>query len=400
MKNYEAEIINRLLDIYERRGAYKKDPDEIRAITLSVEDVFPEYTNAYNHTAYQEINAAIGALKQKELISGEPTERGAYKKIRFRTDHTAQSYTFAKRQPLREKYGDLEAVLENFRDSGTEILDHLTSDFEARIREGKKLPYGIAYDAGRLKEVLRTLKSILTLQEETYIRNFSNALFKDSKVFQKEYKSVIQSILYDYTEASVEKDRILEVYNLYENPTYVLLKGNALIISGSSRIHLHEFTGGIAVPEKALEDIVSITVLSSRVVTVENLTTFHDCMDSRDLYIYLGGFHNRSKEKLLEMIYEQNPDKAYYHKGDLDVYGFAILESLKARTGIPFRPLEMDVETLKRFYDAGLYRTLSETDRKAMKAPALKEYEEIFRFMLEHNCKAEQESVKAIGLLE
>ena len=393
MKNYEAEIINRLLDTYERRGAYKKDPDEVRAITLSVEDVFPEYTNAYNHTAYQEINAAIGALKQKELITGEPTERGAYKKIRFRTDHAAQSYTFAKRQPLREKYGDLEAVLENFRDSGTEILDHLTSDFEARIREGKKLPYGVAYDAGRLKEVLRTLKAILTLQEETY-------MFKDSKIFQKEYKSVIQSILYDYTEASVEKDRILEVYNLYENPTYVLLKGNALINSGSSRIHLHEFTGGIAVPEKALEDIVSITVLSSRVVTVENLTTFHDCTDSRDLYIYLGGFHNRSKEKLLEMIYEQNPDKAYYHKGDLDVYGFAILESLKARTGIPFRPLEMDVETLKRFYNAGLYRPLSEADRKAMKAPALKEYEEIFGFMLEHNCKAEQESVKAIDLLE
>ena len=100
------------------------------------------------------------------------------------------------------------------------------------------------------------------------------------------------------------------------------------------------------------------------------------------------------------MIYEQNPDKAYYHKGNLNVYGFAILESLKERTGIPFRPLEMDVETLKRSYDAGLYRPLSETDRKAMKSPALKEYEEIFRFMLEHNCKAEQESVKAIGLLE
>lgn len=400
MKNYEAEIVKRLLDTYERRGAYKKEPDEVRAITLSVEDVFPEYTNAYNHTAYQEINAAIGALKQKKLIAGEPTERGAYKKIRFRTDQAAHAYTFAKRQPLREKYGDLQAVLEKFKDSGTEILDHLISDFETRIREGKKLPYGIAYDAERLKEVLRTLKSILTLQEETYIRNFSNALFKDSKVFQKEYKSITQSILYDYTEASVEKDRILEVYNLYENPTYVLLKGNALIISGSSRIHLQEFTGGIAIPEKALEDIIKITVIASRIVTVENLTTFHDCMDSRDLYIYLGGFHNRSKEKLLQMIYAQNPDKAYYHKGDLDVYGFAILESLKARTGIPFRPMEMDVETLKRFYDAGLYRPLSEADRKAMKAPTLKEYEYIFRFMLEHNCKAEQESLKAIGLLK
>ena len=400
MKNYEAEIINRLLDAYERRGAYKKVPDQVRAITLSIEDMFPDYANAYNHSAYQEINAAIGALKRKEIISGEPTERGAYKRIRLRTDRAAQAYGFAKRQPLRDKYSDLEAVLEKFGRSGIAVLEQLVSDFEGRIQEGKKLPYGIAYDAGRLQEILKTLKAILSLQEETYIRNFSNALFRDSKIFQKEYKSTIQSILYDYTEASVEKDRILEVYNLYENPTYVLLKGNAVMISGSSRIQLQEFTGGIAVPEKALEDIKRITVLSSRVVTVENLTTFHDCTDSRDLYIYLGGFHNRSKEKLLEMIYAQNPDKAYFHKGDLDVFGFAILESLKERTGIPFQPLEMDVETLKRFFDAGLYRPLSDADRKAMQSPVLKQYEDVFRFMREHNCKAEQESVKAIGLLK
>ena len=314
MKNYEAEIINRLLDAYERRGAYKKEPDQVRAITLSIEDMFPDYANAYNHSAYQEINAAIGALKRKEIISGEPTERGAYKRIRLRTDRAAQAYGFAKRQPLRDKYSDLEAVLEKFGGSGIAVLEQLVSDFEDRIQEGKKLPYGIAYDAGRLQEILKTLEAILSLQEETYIRNFSNALFRNSKIFQKEYKNTIQSILYDYTEASVEKDRILEVYNLYENPTYVLLKGNAVMISGSSRIQLQEFTGGIAVPEKALEDIKRITVLSSRVVTVENLTTFHDCTDSRDLYIYLGGFHNRSKEKLLQMTYAQNPDKVYFHK--------------------------------------------------------------------------------------
>ncbi len=56
----------------------------------------------------------------------------------------------------------------------------------------------------------------------------------------------------------------------------------------------------------------------------------------------------------------------------------------------------MDVETLRKFYEAGLYKKLSETDRKIMQAPNLQKYEDVFCFMREHNCKAEQESLKAI----
>ena len=89
----------------------------------------------------------------------------------------------------------------------------------------------------------------------------------------------------------------------------------------------------------------------------------------------------------------------YFHRGDLDVYGFAILESLKARTGIPFRPLEMDLDTLRRLYEAGLCKRLTEADKKAMAAPSLQQYAEVFQFMLEHNCKAEQESMAAMNLL-
>ena len=45
MKSYEKEIINKMLDIYERRGAYKKQPDEIRAITIEISKAFPEYAD-------------------------------------------------------------------------------------------------------------------------------------------------------------------------------------------------------------------------------------------------------------------------------------------------------------------------------------------------------------------
>lgn len=399
MKSYEKEIVNELLDIYERRAAYRKAAHEIRAISITVAEAFPEYADAYNHSAYQDINLAIEALMRRDFVSAELSARGTYEKLKLKVKNIDSAYSFAKRTPLISKYEELLKVVAAFECVDSELLHSLLSDFKGRIQEDKKLPYGIEYDAKRLEAVLIVIKAILQLSDETYVRNFSNALFKDSKVFQKEYRSTIQSILYDYTETAVEKERILEVYNLYENPTYVLLKGNAVVTTEKSTIFLSDFSGGISVPESALEDITGIRVLGSSVITVENLTTFHDCSDGENLYIYLGGFHNHSKEMLLKKVFIMNPSCEYLHRGDLDVYGFAILESLKTRTGIPFKPLEMDLDTLRKLYEAGLYKKLTEADKKAMAAPSLQQYAEVFQFMLKHNCKAEQESMIAMNLL-
>lgn len=397
--SYEREIINKLLDIYERRGAYKKELSEIRAITIKPSEQFPEYTNTYNHSAYQELNLAIELLLRQDLVAVKSTPRGSYEKVQLKLEKVPLAYEFVLRKPLSNKYLEIRKVLGEFQNSEYPLIKCFLQDLNRRVEDGKKLPYGIEYDATRLKQVLCVILAILQLRDETYVRNFSNALFKDSKIFQSDYRSTLQSILYDYTEAAVEKDRILEVYNLYENPTYILLKGNAHIRTENSSIHLQDLSGGIAIPEKALENITAIEVQSKTVITVENLTTFHDCPDGEELYIYLGGFHNSSKENMLKLIYAQNPDCSYFHKGDLDVYGFAILESLKMRTGIPFQPLEMDLATLQKYYHAGLYKKLTDADKKAMETVNLRQYSEIFKFMLANNCKVEQESIKALDLL-
>ena len=54
------------------------------------------------------------------------------------------------------------------------------------------------------------------------------------------------------------------------------------------------------------------------------------------VHIYLGGYHNHTKQILLEKIYTDNKSCEYFHQGDLDVYGFLILENLKEKTGIQF----------------------------------------------------------------
>ena len=230
---------------------------------------------------------------------------------------------------------------------------------------------------------------------------FSTAMFKDSKRFQREFKLTVESILFDYTDEVVEKDKILEYYNLYENPTYLHIKGDIVIKFEDSVIYVREINGGIALSNSALENIKEIKVIAKSVITVENLTTYHDEDEKDSVYIYLGGYHNKSKQVVLKKIYDENKHCEYLHEGDIDVYGFLILENLKEKTGIPFRPLNMGVDTVKRFFDAKIYKELTASDINMIekKKEKLGEYKQVLEFMLLHNCKVEQESIRAVEIL-
>lgn len=290
-----------------------------------------------------------------------------------------------------------------YRNSESQIVQAVIKDWCQCLEEYKKLPYDLKYDGKQASEIIRVLQAVSKLNSETYIRNFSTALFKDSKRFQKEFRSTVETILFDYTDEVVEKDDILGFYNLYENPTYVIVKGNVVIQLDTSVIDVSEMPDGIALSNASLEKIRAVTVKANKVITVENLTTYHDSDEDDAVHIYLGGYHNYSKQLLLEKIYADNKSRDYFHKGDLDVYGFLILENLKEKTGIPFRPLMMDVATIERFYKAGLYKELTVSDVKVIeekKNTKLAAYVDVLQFMLDKNCKVEQESIKALELME
>lgn len=400
---YSKDIISRLLDIYERRNGYAKRPEELRSIQFEVSKEYPIYKDRYDNEKYRDINTAIEKNVAAGLIIAEKDQTGRYSKIKLNIARVDECYALLKRTSIPDQCKKVLSVLEKANNAECLLIGRIVSDFCEQIKAYKKLPYDLGYDARRVGEVLQVLEAVTKLTSETYIRNFSTALFKDSKRFQREYRSTIESILFNYTDDVVEKDDILGYYNLYENPTYVLIKGNARICFDESAIELSEMPGGIALSNGSLAGIHKISVKADKVITVENLTTYHDCDEQDAVYIYLGGYHNTSKQKLLELIYENNGDKEYYHEGDLDVYGFLILENLISKTQIPFKPLLMDVETIERFYRAGLYKTLTARDRKMIdskKDGQLSAYKDVLEYMLTHDCKIEQESIKAVELIE
>ena len=400
---YSKDIISRLLDIYERRNGYAKRPEELRSIQFEVSKEYPIYKDRYDNEKYRDINTAIEKNVAAGLIIAEKEQTGRYSKIKLNIARVDECYALLKRTSIPDQCKKVLSVLEKANNAECLLIGRIVSDFCEQIKAYKKLPYDLGYDARRVGEVLQVLEAVTKLTSETYIRNFSTALFKDSKRFQREYRSTIESILFNYTDDVVEKDDILGYYNLYENPTYVLIKGNARICFDESAIELSEMPGGIALSNGSLAGIHKISVKADKVITVENLTTYHDCDEQDAVYIYLGGYHNTSKQKLLELIYENNGDKEYYHEGDLDVYGFLILKNLIDKTQIPFKPLFMDLGTIERFYRAGLYKNLSARDRKVItskKDGQLSAYKDVLEYMLANDCKVEQESIKAVELVE
>jgi hypothetical protein len=400
--DYGKDILNRLLDMYERRGAFDKDASSLRAIQLEVKKVYPAYADRYNHDAYKDINFVIEKLCIDGFIIAEKNSAGQYSKVKLNVASVLKCYKKLKRISIPEQCEKVKKILVQYQNCEWALLQAVINDWLNCLVEYKKLPYDLKYDSKRVEEIILVLQVILKLNTETYIRNLSTALFKDSKRFQKEFRSTVESILFDYTDEVVEKDSILGFYNLYENPTYVLIKGNVVIQFDSSVINVVEMPDGIALSNASLEKIKKITVKASKVITVENLTTYHDSDEGDSVHIYLGGYHNHSKQILLEKIYADNKNSAYFHKGDLDVYGFLILENLKEKTGIPFAPLMMDVATLEKFYQAGLYKELTASDVKVIggkRNTKLAAYADVLQFMLDHNCKVEQESIKAVELM-
>ena len=125
---------------------------------------------------------------------------------------------------------------------------------------------------------------------------------------------------------------------------------------------------------------------------VENLTSYNRVEDSASTFIFLSGYHNTAKQRFLKKIAEYSCDVLWYHFGDIDPDGYYILKNLLEKTKIPFTPWHMDIEQLQKYRK--YWKPLEKND--TVKAKSLINayfYPEIMEFMVENNCKLEQEII-------
>ena len=233
-------------------------------------------------------------------------------------------------------------------------------------------------------------------------RELSILKFGDSKAFEKSYKSKVCSILRKYGNYDNRLDGIdvksevehiiLEEHLIFANPSYIYFKGNGTIkFNDGHQISLNNDIS-IGLTSDAIFEVKSIDIMDDNIVTIENLTSFNRYYTLNTFSIYLAGYHNSAKTNFLKLIYHNNSDKKWYHFGDIDPDGFYILEHLKTATGIEFKPMFMEREYLIKYKK--YTKELTENDKlKARRLIERAKYVDILEYMLEYNCKLEQEII-------
>lgn len=411
MIEIQRKVLGRLLDSYEKSKTFQGENKVNRRFAVEVEKLFPRYRDDAEYEFFCRVNKALLELEQQAYIELEWKKNGVLKKAVLRLDSLEACYEKLGRTPRKQEQENLLNLLQEFLTEACELdrkqeLQPLILYLQAqqeRIRKNQNVEY-YEHDIEDYKELLQLTGAVLAEQEEIFVRNLSIRLFGDSKRVEQLEKRV-EALLFQYGEFE-EKDSVLEECGIVHTPTYVMIKGNGRIRLGTQEIDLSALKGDIALSTESIKELESVAVQGRRVVTVENLTSFHEYGNREDFVIYLGGFHNKIKREFLTFLYAQNQEKEYRHFGDIDAGGFYILEHLKRKTEIPFTSLYMDAETLCRYADCTklltnhdrirLERLEKELEQKSQTGALTEDYRAAIRFMLEKGCKLEQEAVKVV----
>lgn len=398
LSKIQKDVLNRLLDVYESSATYKGMNSKNQSFSIKPEKVFPEYDGDYtDQDEVEQFNREMKNLAEQNFVvinyfKGIPV----IDKIILNRDSIPSIYNVLDRKDITEKR-EREIKIYMTYVGKHSILDEFCKEQIERMNDYKDAQFSIDIAVN----ILNLLEYILFNKQDIMERELSVAVLHDTKLFESKYRSRICKILERYGNLEInmeeldkkEKERaILEEYRVYSNPSYIFFKGYVEIEYNNGNCISARPNNPIAVSSGTISDIKSIKINSEKIVTVENLTTYNRIDDKQSAFIYLSGYHNTAKQYFLKKIAEDNKGISWWHFGDIDPDGYFILKNLIDKTGITFKPLYMDIKQLVSYKQ--YCKPLEKNDIvKAESLLSMTFYDEVMKFMLNNNCKLEQEII-------
>lgn len=404
MVQYDRKILNALLDSYENSRLFTGENKRNISIDFPFhKKKIPAYFDESSYE-YERIHSSMQELEEQgyiRIVWKRGKENHIISKVVLNTEQVEQAYEYVNRVPKTDLALTTITLLQECRGScDTPVCQKFMTYLLERLDSNRTVKEYIDLEnTEATKLLLRGVFEIERNEKQCYLREFSIKVFHDSKMLQS-MSGRLGKIFRTFGEDTEEKDfaQILAEYGIYHTPNYVYLKGKVSFWVHETLYHIADLKQGIGISG---EDLSAIRFCDMgeirRVMTIENLTTFFRWEEADALIIYLGGYHNSVRRKLLKTVYEALPAAEYYHFGDIDAGGFEIYKDLCEKTGIPFRMYRMDLNTLQIYEEYG--RELTEHDRirlqRMLEAHTFEEesMREVIRYMLERNVKLEQECV-------
>ncbi len=410
-KEWKEQLLSKLLDQYEKSVTYAGENKVKQVFSVKPSDIFKGYNKDFlpPEQLFQEkeFERLIRQMESEGLIHVVPPNTGILRQNCAVPERWEDYYACLNRTEKNILKKRLEEVYHRFCQCdlleayGKEKLQTLKNS-RARKLDEKKVEKEIT-EAEAIWNLVQFLKENREKQRTTLEREMSEAVLHDSKQWEKIYRKKVCGILehtgrYDEPLAELEEERerqtaLLEEFYIYSNPAYIYLKGDARICLEDGRELRIYHDLPMSIPFETFQKAKSIQIQDVALMTVENLTSFHRLEREHIFYLFLSGYHTRTKQALLQRIARENPGLSWHHFGDLDPDGLAIAGHLIRKTGLPFQLCAMGVQELQRFQT---YAKPLEAPDRAKAEAMIKQgssYAGILRYMLEHNCKLEQEII-------
>ena len=393
MNKLVNELLNDLLDKYEGSVLSKGGSDKNIKIKFTTKNsILKKYVDLESYKYVDDIDKAVAIVEQLGFINVERKHDGTFVSLELNLNKVKDVYAYLDRKSRDQVNGEIIELLTSYEWSG--IYQSFKEGIIDSINEKYTFPkkYFDSYD--QLKDICRSLDAISLLVDDIKERDFSIKTFGDSKKFSS-IKSKISSILRDYSKDEYEDDDdVLSDFHIVKNSTYVLVKGSLVFKLRDQIIDLSKLGFECSLSDEMIKELELVDCSFSKVITVENLTTFYGFDEVDALIVYLAGFHNHTKQRLLTKLYSAKPKAEYFHFGDIDAGGILIYQNLCVKTGIPFKPYYMfyaNAADKKKYL-----KPLTEHDRARLqlmlKNMSMIQFADTIKWMLDNNAKLEQES--------
>lgn len=294
----QKQVLEALLDQYERSKTYQGENKVIQSFQIPPEKVFPDYGSDYaDMDQIRDFEAWMRELEQDGLITIKYGS-GEIRKLTANQECWDLYYKVLQRRDKLSLQQD-QIMLHQRYLGMSPLLDRFCREQIGRLQQNKNPLYG----GKEAEAILELCKFILQNQQDILERELSMAVLKDSKRWEKKYRSKVCGLLRKYgdyeslflgltddrdKEDKRETERILLAeHQIYPNPSYVYFKGNAEFYFSNGPCVRTDPSMPMAFSSAALKGLKALYIGDEAVITVENLTSFNRMQMERAFLIFL-----------------------------------------------------------------------------------------------------------------
>jgi len=310
-------------------NAVAKEPAQTdrtgRSVTLPFsENSFPEYLRLQRHADKVACNARLQLAERDGAISVE-WDRRAGERAHVQRIVLRDGAQLARHLKVKPRWDVMAQAKRQFEShvASYPVLAHVLDVW----RKGNLLC------GTRPGEVAPWLDAIQVVQycaskcgDDIAIRRLSASLFRDSKRIEAIWPVLDTLVRGDAATVPSEMEDLFSELGLIKFPPTLFVAGNVTVLYGDETVRASRPYVGFA--PSVIRSVHIDQGAGRRLLTVENLTTFHEMAGQRPndaIVIYTGGMPSPSwKQAYAVFLKALAPTAVFYHWGDIDLGGFRI----------------------------------------------------------------------------